>query len=439
MQKITITTINAVSQQLCKKILTLHPTKLNTQQSQTIGELFTLWQLTWVLFSCGHPLPPAVREHFYRIIEELPTTLPCDQITKQNSLLIAWMKLQCLPQSADLQSPVPAAHSTNGSFTDFVKIIKNYLDVERPKNNSDDLVFYVLEHLCGIPPERKNTVLHLLHETQAQISRPHLRIVPQSSLQVKQQPKSRGQTPPQPWLDSRTVGTWIENNLGAVLQNSTAAIFIVPCPLPVTVPMTWMLKTNDSNTPCSEGSNAQTSGLPSDPCKASVVQLFIGWPASTPQQINMGPCLAEQYALIAHESCHLRQLIEEEALGSLQRTDSNLLATGTLGRKLTLYEREWQALNCEWNELQKQCQSMSQNETQALCAHWWTTHTTRQKELFLSDLRRIEEVMSQEDVHSSDLRGCARTSASYDEPPLRLPLTSLVYALCAHDLRQQLT
>jgi hypothetical protein len=147
-------------------------------------------------------------------------------------------------------------------------------------------------------------------------------------------------------------------------------------PSPLQTPMSWMLRGDSPN----ELSN-----------------IFIGWPS--------GHCdlsLAEQHALLAHELEHCRQLALEASSLS----------------KLSVHQRELEALKCEWTQLNATCVCLPSGEAKTILRQWQETHSIHQLQIFKRDLV----------MYRSALEG---ESANDDFIPLRLPFASLHYAICA--------
>lgn len=347
-----ILTLNQAAEHLCG-----HIEQISTFSGTAPEGLFTAWQLSWLLRACDLHLPSAVLHKARALPSTLGESSPSFRIQKE------WMTLHGFP-------------SVSGFFPDGNAEIQFYRKlaglVALPKTNPEtaDVVFAALQQTAGLGSELCSDLQGILEQRQSEMYRHSFRI-------AESQPERL-------WLSAEEAAAYCLQTLQ--LPDPVGQVFVVALPPPLTTPMSWSL---------SRGPRAHDAAV------------YLGWPSSIPTALTD----AEQFALLAHETCHVRQLLSE--------TQTN----GSHTQRLSVFERELQALQCEWQELGQRLTDASESERKKHIRRWYQANRWTQIERFIEDVRAFEA--AQNTIHYSNER-----------PPhpltrVSLPFSSAVYALSA--------
>lgn len=272
--------------------------------------------------------------------------------------------LQSIQQGWMKARGFPAFPHEDSDFTigDFFRQAQRLFAANPPVLAEAEFIFSFLQVTCGLPAERKETVQKLFARALAHNGFRALTVV-----------RRRFDTQ---WIDIADECFRFEKTLNDSDHSDRLSLTLLVLPGPLQTPMSWMLRGESPN----ESSD-----------------IFIGWPS--------GLCclsLAEQYGLLAHEFEHCRQLARE--------------AAGLL--KLTVHQRELEALKCDWTQLNASCAQLPPAEAKIILKIWQETHSNHQLHIFKKDLAMYRSAVEGENANGESL-------------PLRLPFASLNYAICA--------
>lgn len=322
---------------------------------------FLLWQLAWSLSMCG--LAPSsstlswLRE---RIFQAQPTG---DLETIQH----AWMRYCDLP-----------GYDARYNLQEFYDTVHRVIGKVEDNLSNDEFIQQLLRKTVGLPVECESRVKEVIEKARAMPTKRHLSAAPQ-------QPENN-------WLPLEDVATRIAECFSSDAESSDR-IVLVALPPPLSTPMSWSLAT--------QGSNDKHF-------------VYLGWPQDSRTQMTG----AEQLALLAHERCHIHQLLLETGPMPPDREKT----------RQSKFARELDAIRAEWKELHVQSESMTSKERDALTSRWLNFNEAEQIALVKKDLVEFEQ--SRLKTESS------RTHLDIGRN-LRMPFSTVVYAICARMVQPQ--
>ncbi|MEN9826850.1 MAG: hypothetical protein RI953_2595 [Pseudomonadota bacterium] len=325
---------------------------------------YLFWQLTWALSVCGVATSA-------RTISNLRARIFSAEPDDNLSVIqYAWMR-QC-----DLPGYV-STHNLKSFFESLCKIFAR----DSQDFQDDDFVYQFLRRATGLPAEMQAEISALIAAARTLPKPKHLSLIPKH--------------PTIPWLTIQEVASRSEFFIGSSAAAKNNRVVFVALPPPLSAPMTWSL-------PALENAKMPT--------------VFLGWPVGAGTQLTR----EEQLALVAHECCHVNQLLSEANEDSLK---GQAVMRGTFAREL-------QALRAEWEELLHQCEKLSSPECERLKSRWRMANETEQIRLLQKDLLAFEKATSNSGAPAEQLGHLFQES-------LRMPFTTLVYALCARMVQPQ--
>ncbi len=361
------------------EILSAHIDQRAQEQSQPTARTFTYWQLLWLMHSCGLGLSEKTTEQAQSLILR---TVAQTQLEHIQHVL---MRLLGLPKST--QRGLEFASQS---------IIKELLKIVNPTNHptsAEDDLFHVLQILGGLTTEQQPAVQKLIHLAQSQVTRPQLSVV--------------RTTEPENWIPADEIDSLVRAHLAEKFADRLDDIRVVTLDPPIQTPMSWSLE---------------------QPEKQMRPLLCLGWPKGSQTSITR----QEQRALLAHELCHIRQILRDAQKTSESNTPS-----------LTLFEREHEALQCEWSELQFQITNLSAKEQARHNQRWWDTNFSKPLLSLKKDLQTLAAakiaIKTKEHMSPTTQPTPVGLSAHDKEqlPQIRLPFVTLLYALGAQTIRAE--
>lgn len=360
-------------------LLSAHMNQPALEQSQPTARTFTYWQLLWLMDSCGLGLSEKTTEQAQGLI--LRTSVQ----TQLEHIQHALMRLQGLPQSTQRGSEF----ASQSIIKELLKIVN---PTHRPTSVEDDL-FHALQILGGLTTEQQPAVQKLIHLAQSQVTRPQLSVV--------------RTTEPESWIPADEIDSLVHAHLAEKFADRLDDIRVVTLDSPMQTPMSWSLE---------------------QPEKQMRPLLCLGWPKGSQISITR----QEQRALLAHELCHIRQVLHDAEKTSESNSPS-----------LTLFEREHEALQCEWSELQFQISTLPAKEQTKLNQRWWDANFSKPLLTLKKDLQTLAAAkiaISTKEHMSPTTQPTPVGLSAHDKeqsPQIRLPFVTLLYALGAQTIRAE--
>ncbi|NBX18648.1 MAG: hypothetical protein EBR09_14940, partial [Proteobacteria bacterium] len=340
-----------------------HIEQISTFSGSAPEGLFTAWQLSWLLWACDLHLPSAVLQKARALPSALGESSASFRIQKE------WMALHGFPSVSGF------APDGNAEIQFYRKLAGL---VALPKSNPEtaDIVFAALQQTAGLGDELRGDLEGILGHGQSEISRNSFRLAESQSDRL--------------WLSAEEAAAYCLQTLQ--LPDPVGQAYVVALPPPLTTPISWSLRRGQ---------------------KAHDVAVYLGWPSSIPTALTD----AEQFALLAHETCHVRQLLSET------RT------AGSHTQHLSVFERELQALQCEWHELRQRLTDASESERKKHVRRWNQANRWTQIERFMEDVRAFEAAQNTIEFKNDSLHDPFKR--------VSLPFSSAVYALSAGKIIEQ--
>lgn len=355
------------------EILSAHIDKRAQVPSQPTALTFTYWQLIWLMDSCGLGLSEKTTEQAQLLIQ---TTAAQSQL---EHIQLVLMRLQGLPES----SQRGFKFAPQSVITEILKIVNPTND---PTSDEDDL-FHVLQILGGLTPEQQPAVKKLINLEHSQVMRARLSVVRTQEAEN--------------WIPADEIDSLIRANLVDKFVDRLDEIRVVTLNPPIQTPMSWALEQPEEN-------------------RGTLV--FLGWPHGSQSSLTR----QEQRALFAHELCHIRQILQDTNNAKESNTPSP-----------TLFEREHEALRCEWKELQVQISPLAAKEQARLKQRWWHANFSKQFLSLIEDLQTLAAAKTaiREEGHinpTTQPTNVGLSSAGKGQlPQVRLPFITILYALAA--------
>ncbi|MEY3901728.1 MAG: hypothetical protein RL189_1034 [Pseudomonadota bacterium] len=278
----------------------------------------------------------------------------CKTESALQEIQLSWMKAYGLPACADERSDF--------TVSDFFRSSQQLLAVDSTAPTDAEFVFWFLQVTCGLPADQKEPFLKLFAHALAPKGTRALTVV--------------RRTFDTQWIDIADECDKFEKTFVKPDHSACLSLTLLVLPSSLQTPMSWMLR----------GESPDESS-----------DIFIAWPSG-----HCSSSIAEQHALLAHELEHCRQLA--------------LQTSGV--PTLSVYQRELEALKCEWTLLNAACAHLPSGEAKTILEQWKETHTSHQLQIFKEDFAMYRSAVEGEIANAESL-------------PLRLPFASLNYAICA--------
>lgn len=286
-----IFSLNTVAQLLAEQWT---ETKTENISAQT-GDIFTTWQLCWLMHTCHIQLPARTLERIDAFIRNDKPQEPLPVIQNQ------WMRARGLLDDRALLN--------SANFRIFFETLKGFSTGQSGANASsetlEDLIFQTLKLTAGVTSTHQADIFALIQESKSQTLRSKLTLVSSSTTDE--------------WLSVDTVATLVEKKFPQNFAAAARKVVIVPLPPPLQTPMSWSMRTDGQ-------SNKRL--------------ICLGWPTGSHTFLHV----AEQHALLAHEMCHLQQLA-----GDSEKNQNHTV----LEREFQALRSEWDELQNQCYDLSK--------------------------------------------------------------------------------------
>jgi hypothetical protein len=354
--------MNIIPLSLAAEHLCEHIEQSSAAAQRGATDLLTVWQLIRLMTACGLLVPQESAGTFEQHL------LRAKPLTMLGKIQHKWMLTHGLTEQ-----PLQTSRSASALF---FKSLRALIFPDRSAPPAEELVFATLQIVAGIPEQQHFDVVELVRHAKRAAARKNLQPV--------------GDIPQFVWTAPEDVAEFCLTSLSGADAKGLDRLMVVTLPPLLQTPMSWSLNHNQS-----------TVGR----------SIYLGWPSGGTTALSE----PEQYALIAHEVCHVRQMMSAGDENAAGQTSTH-----------TLFERELQALTCEWQELNRRIKNETNADIKRLRQRWRNANYTSQLMLLGLDVENCERSLSDSQAEIKSTSNVSET--------VRLPFLSAVYALSAEEI-----